>query len=492
MRKIIILYVFFGGLFLNSCTKFLDLPPKNQRAVETLADLKSVLAGYLDAFARSNTQPIYGVMPVVTEAHQMMFEAHSDNFDFEANMSQYVNVANPGANPHAKEAFYADKLLLNDRVTIDAIWTKYYEVIGFLNALIDQSEELREADPAELKRVQGEMLVHRAYYIFKLQQYFAPMDNEELGIPLYLHTGKEVVGIKMKRKASSEIYAVITEDLKRALAYFQEVGPNAGYSRFFNERYIQNLLAQVYWFKAESSSKKAEDYIESEKYALAAIDGTEGYIPKTVVSFRNVQKNLDPEYPAVYMKSVGFGTVAPIYGSPYAAPANLKVNQDFFNSFDAGDLRKETYFVGNVHSHNWPDDTFSKTLHLHLFTPEEAYLILAESYYRNGKADLALTTLNKFKSFRGAVAKSGLSGELLLDEIIKERRKEFYCDTDKRWLDMKRYKVGAMERNLRFFNKNYNIKVEPGDYHYALPIPLSELQENPDIFPNEGWTTIVF
>lgn len=488
MKKLVLFYIILGGLLFNSCTKFLDLPPKNQRAVETLADLKSVLAGYLDAFSRSNTQPIYGVMPIVTEAHQMLFEAHSDNFDFEANMGQYVNAGNP----HAREAFYADKLLLNDRITIDAIWTKYYEVIGFLNALIDQSEELREADPAELKRVQGEMLVHRAYYIFKLQQYFAPMDREELGIPLYLHTGKEVVGVKMERKVSSEIYAVLTGDLKKALTYFQEVGPNTGYSRFFNDRYIQHLLAQVYWFKAESSSKSAEDYVEAEKYALAAIEGTEAYIPSTVLDFKNVQKNLKPDYPAVYMQSVGFGTVAPIYGSPYAAPANLKVNQDFYNLFDASDFRKEVYFVGAAHSSNWPDDTFSKTLRLHLFTPEEAYLILAESYYRNGKADLALTTLNKFKGFRGAIAKNNLSGQALLDEIVNERRKEFYCDTDKRWLDMKRYKVGAMERKLRFFNKEYTVKVEPGDYHFALPIPLSELQENPDIKPNEGWTTIVF
>lgn len=488
MKKLFLLYTILCGLLFNSCTKFLDLPPKNQRAVETLSDLKSVLAGYLDAFARSNTQPIYGVVPVVTEAQQMMFEAHSDNFDFEANMSTYVTTANP----HAKEPFYADKLLLNDRLTVNAIWEKYYEVIGFLNALIDQSEELREADPAELKRVQGEMLVHRAFYIFKLQQYFAPIDQEELGIPLYLHTGEEVIGVNMARKKSSEIYSVVIRDLKQALANYQEVGGSLGYTRFFNDRYIQNLLAQVYWFKAESSSKESEDYIEAEKFALAAIDGTEGYIPKTVLEFRNVQKNLNTEYPAIYMKSFGFNTVAPIYGSPYASPANLKVNSEFYSLFDVNDIRYKTYFNGGFHSNDWPDDTFGKPLHMHLFTPEEAYLILAESYYRNGKSDLALTTLNKFKSFRGAVEKTGLTGQTLLDEIINERRKEFYCDTDKRWLDLKRYKIGSIERHLRFFNKDYTVKVVAGDYHYALPIPLTELEENPAIVPNEGWETIVF
>lgn len=488
MKKIILLYIVLGGLLLNSCTKFLDLPPKNQRAVETLADLKSALAGYLDAFVRSNTQPIVGIMPVVTEAHQMMLEAHSDNIDFEANMGTYLSPGNFNAQPR----FYADKFLMNDRATTDAIWTKYYEVIGFLNALIDQSEGLKEADPAELKRVQGEMLVHRAYYIFKLQQYFAPMDKEELGIPLYLHTGKEVVGISMKRKNSSEIYAVLIGDLKKALALYEEVGPNVGYSLFFNTRYIKNLLAQIYWFKAESSSKGSADYAEAEQYAAAAVDGIDAYIPKTREEFLNVHTNLNTEYPAVYVQSVAFGSMSPMYGANFGDPSSLKVPLDFFASFDATDFRKQIYFTGDRLAASWPDNATTKKMRMHIFAPEEAYLILAESYYRNGKVDQALTTLNKFKGFRGATTVAGLSGQTLLDEIVKERRKEFFCDTDKRWLDLKRYKIGNIDRKLRFFDKDYIVKVTPGDYHYALPIPLTELQENPDIVPNEGWTTIVF
>lgn len=493
MKKLFLFYIIIGGLLLNSCKDFLDLPPKNQRAVTTLDDVKSVLAGYLDAFARSNTRPIVGPSPIVTEAQSMMFEAYADNFDFEANMGQYINTMNI----HAQERFYANKLLFNDTETPDYIWNNYYAAVGFLNALNDQCDELKEADPNELKRVKGEILVHRAYYIFKLQQYFAPMDNEELGIPLYLHTGKEVVGVQMKRKKSTEIYAVITDDLKLALDYYQTAGPNQGYSRFFNDRYIQNLLAQVYWFKAESSAGHIEDYTEAKKYALAAIEGTDAYIPKTLLEFQNVQRNLNSQYPAVYLESLAFGTVAPIYGSNLDylgfSPNNLKIPADFYNSFDSNDLRKAAYFNGTVMSSNWPDGLapIQKYVRIHLFTPEEAYLILAESYYRTSQPDQALATLNKFKVFRGATEKN-LSGAALLEEIISERRKEFFCDTDKRWLDLKRYKIGTITRNLKFFNKDYTIKVEPGDYHYALPIPLAELQENPDMVPNGGWNPIVF
>ncbi|MCS4229168.1 RagB/SusD family nutrient uptake outer membrane protein [Sphingobacterium sp. BIGb0165] len=494
MKKIVIYIALCCTLINNGCKDFLDLPPKNQRAVTTLDDAKSVLAGYLDMFARSNTSPIVGQAPIMNEAQNMMFEAYADNFDFAGNMGQYINPKNI----HGIEKLYANKLLFNDMETSDNIWNNYYAVIGFLNALIDQSDELTQADPSELKRVKGEMLVHRAYYIFKLQQYFAPMDKEDRGIPLYLHTGKEVVGIEMKRWKSADVYKVLIDDLKQALAFYQSEGGNPGYSRFFNGRFIQNLLAQVYWFKAESSARQAEDYKEARNYALAAIDGVDAYIPNTLTAFQNVQRNLNTEYPAVYMQSLNFGNVGAIYGSPYDylgfAPANLKVDPGFLESFDNDDIRKAAYFNGAVLSSTWPDGMPNgpKYVRIHLFTPEEAYLILAESYCRLNQNEQALATLNKFKGFRGATAKNNLNNEQLLREIISERRKEFFCDTDKRWLDLKRYRLGTMQRKLKFFDKEFDIKVEAGDYYYALPIPLTELQENPHIVPNEGWNPIIF
>lgn len=367
-----------------------------------------------------------------------------------------------------------------------------------MNALIDQCDNLKDADPSELKRVKGEMLVHRAFYIFKLQQYFAPMDKEELGIPLYLHTGQEEIDIVMDRKKSSEIYRVVTGDLKAALEYYQSEGPNDGFNRFFNARFIQNLLAQVYWFKAESSAKESTDYEQAKVYAEAATKDVDALIPNTLVAFQNVQRNLNPDYPAVYQQSVSFGMLMPIYGSNLDyigySPNSLKVPADFFSLFDDMDIRKAAYFTGSVMSSTWPDGMVNgqKHIRIHLFTPEEAYLILTESQYRLGQQDQALATLNKFKGFRGAKAKAGLNGTELLQEIVNERRKEFFCDTDKRWLDLKRYNIGNIERKLRFFNKEYTVKVEAGDYHYALPIPLTELQENPVMVPNMGWNPIVF
>jgi len=499
MKKTLLYLILFGTVLAVGCKDFLDLPPKNQRAVTTLTDIKSVLAGYLDAHSRRATLPIVGPFPIIGERQTLMFEGYSDNFDFAANMSEYMSTTNYYANYPSKELFYANTLLFNDTDTPDKIWTEYYQAIGFLNALIGQCDDLRDTDPQELKRVKGEMLVHRAFYAFKLQQYFAPLDDEAMGIPLYLHTGEEVIGVKMERLKQSEVYSIILNDLTQALGFYEEAGPNQGYNQFFNSRFIQNLLAQVYWFKAESSAKHVDDYKSARDYALAAVNGTDTYIPTTLAAFRDVQRNLNTEYPAFYTESYTYANVSAFYGTPlyYIAgfsPANLRVSSDLLDLFDASDFRKEAFFEGDNLSALWPDgmDFGQRPLRVHLFTPEEAYLILAESYYRLNQPDLARTTLNHFKSLRGAVERNDLTGAAILTEIINERRKEFFTDTDKRWVDLKRYKLKTIQRAFRFFDKDYTVKVEPGDYHYALPIPLKELQENPYIIPNGGWNPIVF
>lgn len=495
MRKIIIkISILCIIAMAYGCKDYLNLPPKNQRAVASLDDVKSVLAGYLDAFTRTNTQPIKGTMPIITEEQNMMFEAYSDNIDFEANFSEYVNPQNI----HADEKFYANKLLYNDFTTMEQIWNSHYEVIGFLNALIDECDELEGENEQEVKRVKGEMLVHRAYYVFKLQQYFAPMDKEEMGIPLYLHTGKEVMGVEMKRRPSSEIYSAIIDDLSLALEYIETAGKKNGFNIFYDKRYINNLLSQVYWFKAGSSAKIDTDYENAATHAKAAVEGVDMYIPKNLIEFQNVQRNLNPEYPAVYLESISFGTVAPIYGSTFDylgfAPSNLKVSDDLLDVFEDQEYRTEAYFTGAAISSAWPDGMANgqKYVRIHLFAPEEAYLILAESLLNTGQQGQALDVLNNFKAFRGASEKNGLSDKDLQQEIINERRKEFFCDTDKRWLDLKRYKLGNIKRTFEFFGKEYTVEVTPGDHHYTLPIPLSEIQENPNIVPNEGWDPIVF
>ncbi|MEO7316193.1 MAG: RagB/SusD family nutrient uptake outer membrane protein [Ginsengibacter sp.] len=495
MKKFPIIYfLLIAAVSFSSCKKFLDLPPRNQRAVESLDDVKSVLAGYLDGVGTKNIRPIVGAFPLFTSTQIMMFESYSDNIDFKTGLPIFVH----RMNNTNKEIFYANNLLWNEYDAPKAIWTKYYETIGFLNALIETTEKLNPVDLAEKDRVIGEMLVHRAFYFFKLNQYFAPYKEADMGIPVYLLTGDQVVGIKMSRKKQSDVYKVITDDLSKALAMAGKSTPRKGFNIFYNERYIQNLMAQVYWFKAESGAKEASDYEEAQKYSLAAVSGVEAYMPKTVADLNAKAQGLLLNYPAFFQSGNSQGEVSGMYGSTWDYlgyyPQKVPLADDFFQLFSDNDIRKATYFIGNTINSTWPDGKAngSKNAHYTLFQPEVAYLILAESYYRLNKTADAVTTLNTFKSYRNAGTATGLSGDQLLQEIINERRKEFFTDTDKRWLDLKRYGTKTISRSLRFFDKDYTIEVKPNAYQYALPIPITELQQNPDLIQNAGWVPMVF
>lgn len=494
MKKFSIIYILLIATLFTGCKKFLDLPPKNERAVESLEDVKSALAGYLDGVGTTNKKPMIGPFPLFLPNQVLMFESYSDNIDFKTGLPIFVH---PQNNTN-KEIFYANNLLWNEYNAPKDIWSKYYETIGFLNALIETTERLKGENPEDKDRVLGEMLVHRAFYFFKLNQYFAPYKEADLGIPVYLLTGDQVVGIKMSRKKQSEVYKVITDDLTKALTMVGKTAPKKGFNIFYKERSIQNLLAQVYWFKAESGAKEASDYEEAKKYSLAAVTGVEAYMPKTAADINAKAQGLLTDYPAFYQKGNGYGEISGMYGSTWDYlgfyPQNVPVSDEFYQLFSDDDIRKAAYFNGQTIRSTWPDGRANgaKNVQFNIFLPENAYLILAESYFRLNQPGEAINTLNTFKSFRNAGTATGLAGDQLLQEIINERRKEFFTDTDKRWLDLKRYGTKTISRDLRFFDKDYTVEVKPNDYHYALPIPIEELQQNPNLTQNAGWVPMVF
>ena len=493
MRKINIILFVLLSLVITSCTDYLDLAPKNQRAVEGLTDIKQVFSGYLRGFGEKYGTRSEGPEYVYSDQVLMMFESYSDNIDFETSLDAYMNPRNNSVRGN-KEQFYADHFLWNQFSAPESLWRDYYDAIGFLNAMVDAIVEVADDDQQTKDQVEGEIRIHRAYYIFKLLQYFAPYDNADLGIPVYLHTGEQVVGIKMPRKSHAEVYSIILEDLNIAKELLGRTGPKETFNVFYNNRHLSNLLAQVYWFKAESPAKESSDYENAKAAAIEAIQGVEGLIPTTTANFLKLGDGTFTDYPGVYQYNFRyFAGISPIYGSPYGRePKGMTLSQDFLDLFTPGDIRfgamvntSDSTSLNSV----WPDGSMfaGKRGSYHFFQPEQAYLILAEAYYRLQDENNCRLVLNDFKSLRNAGTADGLSGEALLQEVKNERRKEFFGKKDYRWLDLKRYGDKTISRTLTFFEKEYTLTAEPNSFYYALPIPLSEIEQNPDLIPNEGW-----
>ena len=55
MRYTLFILLCFAGLTLGSCKKYLEVEPRSQRAIVTVDDVKTVLAGYLKVIKPGET-----------------------------------------------------------------------------------------------------------------------------------------------------------------------------------------------------------------------------------------------------------------------------------------------------------------------------------------------------------------------------------------------------------------------------------------------------
>lgn len=516
-NSILIILMLTLGLGASSCRKYLDLPPKNQHTVIRAENIESLLGSYLKGVTELRIKPIYGrTMPACPAPAIVMFEAYADNIDFEKAFVENYLLPNSLYFSMGRQEGYANLLLWNQHATADLLWDHHYEIIGFMNALIEQIETIENLTPVEYHAFLGEMLAHRAYSFFKLLQYFAPYDQADMGIPVYLHTGSGVVGVKPARQTQEEVYQTILDDLHRALEMVEKSDPIPSFSAFYNKRWLNHLLAQVYWFKAESAAGAPTDYERVLQHATAALQGMDAVIPVTAIDRRRAYAGQIANYPVVIQEGNVLGEIGVIYGTDFQyigvgfyGPGSIPLSEEFAELFVPTDIRIANYFItdstrtnglvgpeGRILEWAWPADGTSignsKRGMVCLFKPEEAYLLLAEAQFRQAAPEQAVETLNRFKAFRNAGTVQQTTGEGLLQEIINERRREFFGDSDKRWLDLKRYAYKTIERDLTVFQKNYQIVVEPNSHYYALPIPLSELQANNNMLPNPGWEVLEF
>ena len=93
--------------------------------------------------------------------------------------------------------------------------------------------------------------------------------------------------------------------------------------------------------------------------------------------------------------------------------------------------------------------------------------------------------LDDFKQGRYLDVEGSYTESDLLNEILKERKLEFYHEQDMWWLDMKRLQT----RMERIVNGTMYI-LEPDDFRYSLPIPQNEMSANKNMVQNPGWNEI--
>lgn len=107
--------------------------------------------------------------------------------------------------------------------------------------------------------------------------------------------------------------------------------------------------------------------------------------------------------------------------------------------------------------------------------------------YRLGKESEAKVVLDDFKAGRYLDVEGSYTESDFWQELLKERKLEFYQENDVLWLDMKRMGI-TVERKIN--GQNHVLK--SNDFRYCLPIPLEEIAVNKNIEQTPGWENVIF
>jgi len=487
MKKKIISFLAVLSLAFTGCQKYLEVEPANRRALESVNDIRVVLAGYLKVMKPGesvNHHESLGDVTFFTPNSWSYFEFSSDNIDFQQDYATYLD-----AMPNDKmEA----RLILKNEFSIPAtIWVQHYKCIGFFNVLLDALDKAT-GDDTEKAQLRNEMLVCQSIYYFKLLQYFSPYKDAAMGIPVYPSVDKPFTGLAIPRSSQQDVFRLITSQLEEAMN--SAVEPDLSYNIFYNKYYISNQLAQVYWYKAESGAAEGSDYANAKKYARMAV--TDALIPDNKDDYLKSLNGEFSGYPAMLRWGAWSAFQQMPYGQLYGSlPFAPHASPDLLSIFDPEDIRYQTYIQpDNTIVRPQPDWPAAYNVAYTMFSPEEAYLINVESTLKdaNGASETeARTLLNDFRKKRGLT--TDFTGTDLQKEIVNERRREFIFRTDARWIDMKRYGIGSSLTGLEIYGKSYDVVMEPNGYQYALPVPVEEeLKLNPAMTPNPGWNEILF
>lgn len=370
--------------------------------------------------------------------------------------------------------------LFDDNGDIGGVWASAYYTIMAANQVINADLPAN----ARVNQMRGEAFAARAFLYFDLCRIFglSYTGNENTpGVPIVLTYDPE---LKPARNTVGDVYAQIISDLNAAITLMTEEKN----SEYLSKWAAIGLLSRVYQYMGdwENARIHAEDLINNGGYSL--VDSA-GYVDFWYDPGPSEKSETLFELRLDLVVNNGFNSLAAMYDD--AIYGDAICDSLFYQSFSDADVRKQLLVPGELsgepvvwvmkypNSSNTSDYDNAKVIRL-----AEVHLILAEAYYHLGDEGAARTWLNTIAqnrepSFAGYTS----SGETLLNDITNERRKELAFEGN-RFFDLNRLGLD-INRSAQFPTEAQYIPAD--DYRRIMPIPLYEMNANPNMEQNTGY-----
>lgn len=458
MKSIIYLIKLTGAIMLcftfSSCEKILETDlPENQMQSETvfenLQTANSVLSGLYAG--------LFDASPIAGDQSGYNLGVYTDDLDFYAlsNTSGLLEIANNTLN----EA----------NATTASFWASAYQKVYVCNTILEGLENSQGINMADKQRMKGEALTIRSLLFFYLQQIYGD-------IP-YPVTTNYMINQSIAKTPSAEVMSRLESDLQEAVDLLPDTYRNTE-RIFINKKAAQFILAKVYMqqLKSEQAEIVLKAIVQSPLYQF------QNDLSKVFLkSGTHIIWQLKPRNNTDAVKE------ATAYYFVNAAPLYVAASTSLVNSFDVGDLRRQQWMAAvTVGANTWyriekyKARSANTTEYSIVFRLEEAYLLLAEALARQNKITEALPFINPIKQRAGqAVLTASVSQQVLLDEVLKENRKEFFTEMGIRFLSLKRF---GLLGTLVLTKPNWK------DHHQKWPLPQNELLLNTNLKPqNTGY-----
>lgn len=381
----------------------------------------------------------------------------------------------------------------------------FYRVIRATNTVLNYENYIapgvdpEEFDQNKINELMATAKAARGLSLFYLVNLYSSNPTsgqyQEYGVPVY--TTPYDSNARFPRSTVDQVYDQIIKDLEESLEYIADIPTDKGY---LSKTAVNLILSRVYLTRG-----KAGDYDKAIQYADATINNSppvfdfvsmedyNSYFSSTDNSKSENQPETVWEINMSAGDNPGVNECISCFYNRTGAHASLLFREGFYNSFDAGDVRR-TLLTGTgapteddpkgFWTTKWPRNTQegNYTINVKVLRMSEAVLNRIEALYHLGQTSTALAELNAFAASRGAT--TPYTGADLLADIMNERRKEFFAE-GQRFYDLKRNNLGYVkETNCG----GTNCTVDATSRFFVLPMPkTSELLINPLMTQHPLW-----
>lgn len=409
----------------------------------------------------------------------------------------FVSVGNSGRFTETKNWGH----LSPDGGVSTGIWNSLYSVIANANLILSIEGNITSTDPVEqmsINQLFAEAHSVRAYCYFTLVSYFSPNFGEgdqNLGVPYPTSFDVEA---KLPRATVPVVYTNILNDLNTAISNYTNFTSNKRFNKTATQLLrAKVLLAQKKYPEALIAAQNVLD--DSSTQLLSKADVSSYYLLSSEDNFSETLFQIQET------TAVNLGTNDALSGC-WSSSGTYKQNfmaENFYKTFlpasivikprgqwasGATDVRAKFWYVANNFTTGLDDDP--KPIDVRKNTSvgrdviqlrkTEAIFIKLEALYHTNPAAASIALQDWVTTYRNSnYVNTATSGTALLDEILRQKGFEFFLEGT-RLFDLKR-------NNKAMVNYQTGFSVPANDYRFIWPIPLTEIQTNPNITQAPGY-----